>query len=138
MTTIGTMKVLDIQDKEGYSLVTFEIPDDCKQFLIEHAIRDLLIKAANETKEKYGSALPESEQTVDNTENKVYNEDKDGWIPNTGVRPVDGEVEVDVRFRCGDTISCSTANEWKWGFNRIDQYDSDYDITHWRLSKQEK
>lgn len=59
MTTIGTMKVLDIQEKEGYSLVTFEIPDDCKQFLIEHAIRDLLTKAANESKEKYGSALPE-------------------------------------------------------------------------------
>ena len=59
MTTVGTMKVLDIQEKEGYSLVTFEIPDDCKQFLIEYAIRELLTKAANETKEKYGSALPE-------------------------------------------------------------------------------
>lgn len=59
MATIGTMKVLDIQEKEGYSLVTFEIPDDCKQFLIEYAIRDLLTKAANETKEKYSSALLE-------------------------------------------------------------------------------
>ena len=59
MTTIGTMKVLDIQEKEGCSLVTFEIPDDCKQFLIEYAIRELLTKAANETKEKYGSVLPQ-------------------------------------------------------------------------------
>ena len=138
MTTIGTMKVLDIQEKEGYSLATFEIPDDCKQFLIEYAIRDLLTKAANETKEKYGSALPEPEQTVDNNLNKVYNEDKDGWIPNTGVQPVEGWVSVDVLFRCGKSSICSTANEWKWEFNRIDQCDSDYDITHWRLSKQEK
>lgn len=60
MTTIGTMKVLDIQDKEGYSLVTFEIPDDCKQFLIEYAIRELLTKAAKEAEEKYGSVLPEN------------------------------------------------------------------------------
>lgn len=127
MTTIGTMKVLDIQDKEGYSLVTFEIPDDCKQFLIEHAIRDLLTKAVNETKEKYGSILPESEQTVDNTENKVYNEDKDGWIPNTGVQPVGDEVLVDTLWRDGVIEYGVPASVWTWRGP----------ISHWRLSKTE-
>lgn len=132
MTTIGTMKVLDIQEKEGYSLVTFEIPDDCKQFLIEHAIRDLLTKAAKEAEEKYGSALPEPEQTVDNQTSLVYNEDRDGWIPNTGVRP-DGELLVDVLFADGEECFAQSSTTLWWGLG-----DKDASITHWRLSKQDK
>lgn len=133
MDTIGTMKVLDIQEKEGYSLVTFEIPDDCKQFLIEYAIRDLLTKAAKEAEEKYGSALPEPEQTVDNNVNKVYNEDKDGWIPNTGVQPVEDGVLVDTLFAGGEEGFAESATTLWWGLG-----DKDVSITHWRLSKQEK
>lgn len=133
MTTIGTMKVLDIQEKEGYSLVTFEIPDDCKQFLIEHAIRDLLTKAANETKEKYGGILPEPEQTVDNQTSQVYNEDKDGWIPNTGVQPVEDGVLVDVLYNIGGVGTEVFAHRLNWWAG-----DDEYCVSHWRLSKQEK
>lgn len=126
MTTLGTMKVTDIQDKVGYSLVTFEIPDDCKQFLIEEGLRSLLTKAAEETKQKYGSVLPE---TVDNTENKVYNQDEAGgagWIVNTGVQPVDDDVLVDTLW-CDDTVRLvDYARYCPWDHSKL---------THWRLTQ---
>ena len=131
MTMLGTMKVLDIQDKEGYSLVTFEIPDDCKQFLIEHAMRDLLTKAAEETKAEYGSVLPETAQTLDKLSSQVYNEDEaddGGWIPNRGTQPVAYEVRVDTEWADGSVESCVMAGDWGW---------SDTNLMYWRLSESE-
>lgn len=126
MTMLGTMKVLEIQDKQGYSLVTFEIPDDCKQFLIEHAIRDLLTKAAEETKQKYGSVLPE---TIDKPASQVYNEDEtddEGWMPCTGRKPVGDSARVDTEWEDGSVDRCILAMDCDWG-NR--------DMMYWRLSK---
>ena len=137
MTTLGTMKVLGIQDKEGYSLVTFEVPDDCKQFLLEFAIRELLTKATKEAEEKYGSVLPEGvDQAIpttlglDNQTSQVYNEDKVddvGWIPNTGVQPVEDDVRVDTKWGDDSLYLNDRSNDWCW---------DDPNITHWRLSKQ--
>lgn len=131
MTILGTMKVTDIQDKQGYSLITFEIPDDCKQFLIEHAIRDLLTKAAEETKQKYGSVLPETAQTLDKQTGQVYNEyeaDDEGWIPNRGKQPVADGVRVDTKWAGGFVEHRDMAGDWGW---------SDTDLLYWRLSKTE-
>lgn len=136
MTMLGTMKVVDIQDKQGYSLVTFEIPDDCKQFLIEHAMRDLLTKAAEETKAKFGSVLPEP---IDNQTSQVYNEDSAGsadeaddagWITNKGVQPVGDDVPVDVLTLDGALTTNGLADYFLWDL--VNHCES---VTHWRLSK---
>lgn len=134
MTTLGTMKVVDIQDKQGYSLVTFEIPDDCKQFLIEHAMRDLITKVAEETKAKFGSVLPEP---LDNQTSQVYNEDNGhnedeaddaGWIPNRGVQPACDWELVDTKWVDGSVQYRDAAGFWNW---------ADTNLLYWRLSKSE-
>ena len=80
--TPGSMKVVAIQDKGGYSLITFQLPNDCKQYLIECALREMLIKSATETQEKYGSVLPEA---LDKHDESCYNQDtRDDWIPCIG------------------------------------------------------
>lgn len=56
--------------------------------------------------------------------------DPEGWIENTGVMPVAGDVLVDVKFASGGLDVAHFAKDWLWCL--IGHTD---DITHWRLHK---
>jgi len=53
------------------------------------------------------------------------------WIENTGIRPVEHDVRVDVKFREGKVIRGSRACRWYWPIS-----DSLSDIVHWSLSEE--
>lgn len=55
-----------------------------------------------------------------------------GWIVNEGKQPVEDDVLVDVVLRQG-THHSGSSNHFDWMF--VEDYDTVYDITHWRLHK---
>lgn len=54
------------------------------------------------------------------------NADADGWIKNTGERPVDANILVDVKFDDGYIYDRRRADYWFWDLEKI---------THWRLAR---
>lgn len=133
--TSGTIKLLDIQDKQGYSVVTFEIPNEHIQVLLEYSIQTLFDKLVKQQHKKFktsGKSREKSDPTaLDNTKSMVYNQliDTTDWNHNTGSQPVDDNVLIDVQFKDGKIMFSTHAGWWYWDGAEADA------IIAWRLTE---
>jgi hypothetical protein len=53
------------------------------------------------------------------------------WIKNKGTRPVPADVDVEVRFNCGELGLIEPGGRWDWTMTG-----RDYDIKEWRLPEE--
>lgn len=53
------------------------------------------------------------------------------WIENTGSRPVERDIRVDVKFEDGGSYASKMAGDWHWKPHA----DRRFNITHWRLAE---
>lgn len=68
---------------------------------------------------------------------EVTAKDNEGWIENTGVKPVEDDVIVDVLLNNG-TINTRSSGKLAWDFSHRFSKTNPYDIKEWKLAKPEK